>query len=382
MADFAQLHHRIWQNLDFTDLSIPAQLLYLTCLSHPTITLAGVLDWRPTRIAQLSTGWTPELVEDAGHELEAAEYLVIDWDTEEAFVRSFYRNDGIMKQRNLATGAARAILKVASRKIHRHMAHELHRLHDEFPNLVGFDSPELWQYMTDNPGQGNTHQGQNRAENEGENHPKTPPPSTPPDPPKTSYPQPVKNPIQGSIHPSNDPSIDPSIQSEPHPSNVGSNGGSGTLLHPSPFTIWGKDHSNQQGTRPSDAESGSRRPPESLSGIVGSASPEPPAVDGGDGLGGVVDPAGARCERHRGLPAEAVPPCRGCQAARVLAEEMAEKASSVASERRREAIRWCTSCDEFGWLKSPSGALVEPAVRCDHSGAQLERLGLLGLRAV
>lgn len=109
--EFAPIQTRIWTNPDFTNLSTHAQLLYLTCLSHPTITHAGVIDYRPNRLAALSPTWTPENIEHAATELEEHHFLIIDRDTEEALIRSFHRNDGLMRQQNMATSAARAIQK-------------------------------------------------------------------------------------------------------------------------------------------------------------------------------------------------------------------------------------------------------------------------------
>lgn len=152
MREFTPLHTTIWTDQHFITLSNNAQLLYLTCISHPTVNYAGIVDWRPKRLAMLSATWTVNIIEEAARELEEQHYLVIDRDTEECFVRSMFRNDSYLKQANLGTTCANDCRKVASPKIHTAIKRELRRLYQDRPHLKGWRSSHLVGYMHDGDG--------------------------------------------------------------------------------------------------------------------------------------------------------------------------------------------------------------------------------------
>lgn len=187
--DYGKLLYRIWNNTGWTRLTHHAQYLYMALLSHPTITFAGVCEYRPRKLAQNSADWTAPDIETAAHELEAAGFLIIDRNSEEAFIRSFHRNDGCLKQPNLGTRAARDISNV-SNTLKPYIAYELCRLRDETDtNLPGLNMPEMVQILRDiDP---------------------TPPPRFAPDDPSE----------KGSDDPSIDPSDDPSRKGQRNPSD-------------------------------------------------------------------------------------------------------------------------------------------------------------------
>ena len=145
--DYATIQTKIRDTPDWTNLTTGAQSLYIPCLTHSTLTIAGVLDWRPNRLATLAADLTTETVNTLGNELEAAGFLIIDHDAEYAFIRSFHRHDGTMKQRNLGTSAARLITNIDSPYIKDHIAHELWRIHADHPDWAGFKSEELREFM-------------------------------------------------------------------------------------------------------------------------------------------------------------------------------------------------------------------------------------------
>lgn len=149
--DYGAIKTSIWTDPDFHTLTPAAQHLYLALLCHPTLTLSGVLDWRPGRLANISATLTAQDIEHTAHELETRGYLIIDRDSEEAFIRSFHRNDGSMKQPNLGTGIANALTEVSSHTLHAHITAELWRLHADHPRLKGFASGALREYMNQRP---------------------------------------------------------------------------------------------------------------------------------------------------------------------------------------------------------------------------------------
>ncbi len=137
--EFAQIKLAIWADDDWRDLSSMARYLYLTLLTSPTLSHCGVADWRPARIASLN-GMSSGEVEDAGAELVDSLHLVIDEESEEVLIRSFVRNDGLMKQPKMAVAMASAHAGVASREIRGVIVHELRRLRSDRPDLNGWGS--------------------------------------------------------------------------------------------------------------------------------------------------------------------------------------------------------------------------------------------------
>lgn len=135
--EFAQIKLAIWADDDWRDLSPLARYLYLTLLTNPTLSHCGVADWRPARIGALN-GMDIDDIDTSAVELVCALYLVIDEDSEEVLIRSFVRNDGLMKQPKMAVAMASAHAAVASKEIRGVIVHELKRLREDFPDLHGW----------------------------------------------------------------------------------------------------------------------------------------------------------------------------------------------------------------------------------------------------
>ena len=147
MRNYAQLNIAIWNDDDFRALTPQAQHLYFLLLSHPTLSYCGVGDWRPARIARMATGWTAADVQRAGGELVAGLFIIVDEDTEEFLVRTFVKNDPLMRQRNLGVSMARAYSTVASDGIRGVIVHELRRLEHASPDLKSFGADEVRQVL-------------------------------------------------------------------------------------------------------------------------------------------------------------------------------------------------------------------------------------------
>lgn len=145
----ANVRLSIWTDPDFRALSVGAQHLYLLVLTSPSLSYAGVADWRPKRIAALAAGWSADAVETAAVELQAARFLIVDTDTDEALVRSFLRHDGLMSREFMATAAAKAYEAVASARIRGVIVHELKRLRRDEPSLLGWNSKRLVAVLGD-----------------------------------------------------------------------------------------------------------------------------------------------------------------------------------------------------------------------------------------
>jgi hypothetical protein len=127
--DRASIRLDMWADADWRALSVQAQRLYMLLLSHPTLSYAGVADWRPGRIAQLSAATTTDDINTAAGELEAASFILRDESTEEVLVRSFVKHDGLMKQPKLVVSMTTAFAAIASSKLREVVAFEVQKLH-------------------------------------------------------------------------------------------------------------------------------------------------------------------------------------------------------------------------------------------------------------
>ena len=135
----ANIQVDIWNDPDFRELSAQAQLLYFQLLSSATLTYAGVADWRSKRISILSNGRTVDEVESAMSELQEGLFVVVDDDSEEAFIRSFFKWDGLLEKPNVAKAMVSAWGKVHSLQLKAVIVHELRRLRDQFPEWRAFE---------------------------------------------------------------------------------------------------------------------------------------------------------------------------------------------------------------------------------------------------
>lgn len=141
--DRASIRINMWADDDWRNLTPSAQHLYMVLLSHPTLTYAGVADWRPGRIASLSRSWTANDVLESAEELEQSHFILVDHDSEEVLIRSFVKHDGLMKQPKLAVAMANAYAAVASSGIRQVIAFEVQKLHSREPNLSAWEAAQV-----------------------------------------------------------------------------------------------------------------------------------------------------------------------------------------------------------------------------------------------
>jgi hypothetical protein len=136
--DRANINTGIWTDDDWRELTRDEQWLYELLLTHPSLTYAGVCDWRPGRLAQNSSDTTGDDIERIGALLQSKRFIFIDPDTEEVLVRSFLRHDGLLKQPKLAVSMVNAYGSISSKPIRKVVIHELQRLHGEYPEWRAF----------------------------------------------------------------------------------------------------------------------------------------------------------------------------------------------------------------------------------------------------
>lgn len=150
--DRANIYTDIWASGEWRVLSMPAQWLYFALLTSPTLSYAGVADWRAGRLAALTELASAEVVNAAGSELMHKHFVLVDESTEEVLVRSFIKHDGLLKQPKLTVSMCKAFAAVASQPIREVIAAEMQKLHKREPDLRAWSVPQvqtiLWEEAT------------------------------------------------------------------------------------------------------------------------------------------------------------------------------------------------------------------------------------------
>lgn len=136
--DHARIQTAIWRDGDWRSLPLEAQWVYKALTSQEALSYAGVIDYRPGRIAALATNVTARKIEAAVKTLEAEKFVIVDRLTEELLVRTYVRHDGVMDRTNMGKAVARALAKIVSLDLRAAVLSELARLYTDRPGLAGF----------------------------------------------------------------------------------------------------------------------------------------------------------------------------------------------------------------------------------------------------
>jgi hypothetical protein len=145
--DRGTIRTSIWGDDHWRELSIAAQHLYMQLETSPSLSYAGVVDWRPGKLALASDATAQERY-DAALELQGKFFVIIDDDTEEILVRSFLRHDGLLEKPNMVIALHKAFAQVASRTLRGVIVHELARLQVEFPDWKAWSHPSCSASMS------------------------------------------------------------------------------------------------------------------------------------------------------------------------------------------------------------------------------------------
>lgn len=149
--DRASIRLDMWADENWRDLTEGAQHLYMLILSHPTLSYAGVAEWRPGRLAAMTKGKTADKIKQDAAELVGHTLIVVDESTEEVLVRSFIKHDGLMKQPKLVVSMANAFAAVASKTLRMVIAFEVQKLRDREPDLKAWGVKQV-QTVLDSTG--------------------------------------------------------------------------------------------------------------------------------------------------------------------------------------------------------------------------------------
>lgn len=137
---------QIWSDPDWIQLTESAQRAYILALSQPDLSYAGVLATRYRRWSALSANSSVRKIRAAVRELEDRGYVVTDDDTEEMWIRTFVKHDGILTSPNVTRAMVKAYRAIQS---HRIRAAFMDELVSEFKRtgLWGEGRPKGWDVV-------------------------------------------------------------------------------------------------------------------------------------------------------------------------------------------------------------------------------------------
>lgn len=137
--DYGRIRVTVWQDEDFAALTVRAQQLYFYLVTQAKIDMAGVVPWRPRMAVRTAADLTEESVHAAMSELEDHRFVLLDEDTDEALVRSFIRNDEVLRSPNMAKALVKAWRGIDSKVLRQVIAFEVIRLRNSDPELKGLE---------------------------------------------------------------------------------------------------------------------------------------------------------------------------------------------------------------------------------------------------
>lgn len=143
--DHARMLLSRWGDEDWKRLPGAAQRVYDLALSQPGMSWAGVVPYQPGRWASLASDTTPAAIKRNIGILIERRFVIVDATTEELFIRSFVKNDNVLRFPNVAVNMARSYAQIASPIIRKAFLVELRRLADnpETRDLKGWEQPEV-----------------------------------------------------------------------------------------------------------------------------------------------------------------------------------------------------------------------------------------------
>lgn len=142
----ARILTSIWHDRDFLARTAVAQRLYLLALSQDTVSFCGVISYTAGRWGSLAADTTVAAIRKGVAELVAHHFVVVDARTEELWIRSFLKYDGVLASPNLIRPMIRDFDAVHSQPI-RDGIHQYIR--DQLPDGLpeGFPKPIREQYQ-------------------------------------------------------------------------------------------------------------------------------------------------------------------------------------------------------------------------------------------
>lgn len=143
--DHGRVLVQIWSDPEWIQLTEAAQRAYILALSQPDLSYAGVLATRYKRWSGFAANSSVAKIRRAVRELEEAGFVMVDDDTEEMWIRTFVKHDGILTYPNVTKAMVKAFRAIQSHMIREAFVDELV---DEF-NIWGTrsDRPKGWDIV-------------------------------------------------------------------------------------------------------------------------------------------------------------------------------------------------------------------------------------------
>lgn len=132
----ARLLNTIWDDSDFIALPPTAQRAFMFLLSQDDLAHDGVIALRLKRWARKAAGLAARELETDLETLEAARFIVVDWDTEEVLIRSLIRRDKVYRQPNVMRAAIDHVPLIESAAVIAALAAEAARIRAENADLT------------------------------------------------------------------------------------------------------------------------------------------------------------------------------------------------------------------------------------------------------
>lgn len=123
---YIRLQRRLKIDPEFCALTRDAQWLYETLLLD--VDFCGIADWRPKKLAKRAADTTPAVIDRAAAELTSRLFIIVDDETDEVFVRTFMKHDGLFKQPNMCKAMVKAFMDVGSPDLRSMISHELNQI--------------------------------------------------------------------------------------------------------------------------------------------------------------------------------------------------------------------------------------------------------------
>lgn len=134
--EYARIRTSIADDPDLEDLSLEAQWLYFrVILPDPTLSSVGVMDWRPRKLIRKASNSSFDVILGAAAELERARFLLFDLETEEVLVRTYVRNDELLRNPKMAGSVIKAFGAVASKELRAAVVTEIARARADHPDF-------------------------------------------------------------------------------------------------------------------------------------------------------------------------------------------------------------------------------------------------------
>lgn len=126
--DYALIQTNFWAEPSIQRLTVDEQRAYLLAYSQPDLSRCGVLPFTLRRWAGLAKGDSPKRLRTAFRTLEEHRAVVIDEDTEELWVRTYVRWDGLLAQPQVVGAMVRDFATIRSDVLREAFLGELRRI--------------------------------------------------------------------------------------------------------------------------------------------------------------------------------------------------------------------------------------------------------------